>query len=149
MVFAIGYRVYASTRYEELAPLPWTAEQVEAFLQMQFRAQSLHYHTYNPDAAFDVILCGGAPAGRLYVDRRPDEIHIVDIALLPAFRRLGIGSRLLAGLLAEARDAGLPVRIHVEAKNPARNLYQRLGFVPTGMTGVYDLMEWRAARDDR
>ena len=140
------YRVYANTRYEELAPLPWSTEQVEAFLQMQFRAQSLHYHTHYPDAAFDVILCDGVPAGRLYVDRRPDELRIVDIALLPAFRRLGLGTQILAGLLAEAESSGQVVRIHVEVNNPARNLYQRLGFVPTGTTGVYDLMEWRPVK---
>lgn len=139
------YRVYASTRYEELAPLNWPADQVEAFLRMQFRAQDTHYRAHFPSAAFDVIVVGGEPAGRLYVDRRADELHIIDIALLPAFRRLGIGTQLLTALLAEAGAAGVPVRIHVEVNNPAQTLYRRLGFVPVGTTGVYALMEWRPA----
>ena len=135
------YRVYASTRYEELAPLNWSPEQVEGFLRMQFRAQHTYYHEQFPDASYDVILCGDEPAGRLYVLRRSDELHIVDIALLPAFRRGGIGTFLLTGLLAEADAAGVPVRIHVETVNPARRLYLRLGFVALGGNGIYDLME--------
>jgi ribosomal protein S18 acetylase RimI-like enzyme len=137
------YQVYANTRYEELAPLNWPPEQVEAFLRMQFRAQDMHYREHYSAAAFDVILCDGEPSGRLIVDRRSDEIRVVDIALLPACRGKGVGTHLLTGLLAEAARAGLPVRIHVEVNNSARHLYQRLGFVRTGTTGVYDLMEWR------
>jgi len=136
------YRVYANTRYEELAPAGWPPEQVEAFLRMQFRAQDTHYRTHNPAAAFDIILVAGEPAGRLYVDRRPAEIRVVDISLLPEYRGRGAGSALFTALFAEAAAAGLPVRIHVEAFNPARRLYDRLGFVPIDTTGVYHLLEW-------
>lgn len=137
------YRVYASTRYEELAPAGWPPEQVEAFLRMQFRAQDAHYRAHFPAAAFDVIFLAGEPAGRLYVDRRPDEIRVVDVSLLPEYRGRGAGSALFGALFAEATAAGVPVRIHVEAFNPARRLYDRLGFVPVDATGMYHLLEWR------
>jgi len=65
----------------------------------------------------------------------------VEIALLPQCRGKGTGTHLLTDVLAEAARAGLPVRIHVEVNNSARHLYQRLGFVRTGTTGVYDLTE--------
>jgi ribosomal protein S18 acetylase RimI-like enzyme len=138
------YGVYASTRTEELAPVPWTEAQKEAFLRMQFRAQSVDYRSNYPDAEFLVILVDGAPAGRLYVHRRDDELRIVDIALLPAHRGAGIGGALLRRLLDEAAAAGKPVRIHVERFNPALRLYERLGFRSTGDDGVYFLMEWTA-----
>ena len=67
----------------------------------------------------------------------------MDIALLPEHRGAGIGSAVLRGLLAEAAAAGKPVRIHVERLNPARRLYERLGFAPIEDKGVYYLMEWR------
>ena len=137
------YRVYASTRYEELAPTGWTSDQIEDFLRMQFRAQDTYYKDHYADAAFDVILCNGQPAGRLYVLREPTELRIIDIALLPEFRRAGIGSKLLGQLLAEATATGCPVRIHVEVFNPAMPLYERLGFVRIDYTGVYYQMEWR------
>lgn len=139
------YGVYASTRTEELAPVPWTEAQKEAFLRMQFRAQTLDYQANYPDAERRLILVDGVPAGRLYVDRREDEVRIVDIALLPAHRGAGVGGAILRDLLAEAAAAGKPLRIHVEQVNPALRLYERLGFKRIGDTGVYYLMEWKAA----
>jgi ribosomal protein S18 acetylase RimI-like enzyme len=136
------YRIYASTRTEELAPVPWTEAQKEAFLRMQFEAQSRDYAANYPDAAFLVILVDGAPAGRLYVDRREDEMLIVDIALLPEHRGNGVGGAILRDLLAEAAAAGKPARIHVEHLNPALRLYERLGFRRIDEGGIYLLMEW-------
>jgi ribosomal protein S18 acetylase RimI-like enzyme len=136
-------RVYASTRTEELAPVPWNAEQKAAFLRAQFEAQDKYYRENYTGAEFLVILDGEVPAGRLYVDRWPDEIRLMDIALLPEHRGKGIGTRLLNDLQEEARAAGKPLRIHVERMNPALGLYERLGFAPVEDRGVYWLMEWR------
>lgn len=135
-------RVYASTREEELRPVPWTAAQKAAFLRQQFQAQHAYYQERYTGTRFDVILRDGEPIGRLYVARWDDEIRIVDIALLPEHRGGGIGTAILRSLLAEAAAAGKPVRIHVERQNPARRLYERLGFVPIADKGVYYLMEW-------
>jgi ribosomal protein S18 acetylase RimI-like enzyme len=138
---AFLYRVYASTRTDELAVLDWSEAQKEAFLQMQFTAQHRHYHNHYPDAAYQIILVNGVPAGRLYVDRREDEILLIDIALLPEYRNNGIGTALLSELLAEADVTGKPVRLHVEPFNPALRLYQRLGFSTVAERGVYWFME--------
>jgi ribosomal protein S18 acetylase RimI-like enzyme len=62
---------------------------------------------------------------------------------LPEFRNRGIGGRLLRDLQEEAASAGKRVGIHVEKQNPARRLYERLGFAMTQPGDVYDLMEWR------
>ncbi len=124
-----------------MAIVPWNDEQRQAFLRQQFDAQRTHYEAYFPDASFDVILHDGAPIGRLYVDRRDDEIRIVDIALLPEHRGAGIGGGIMRELVDEATRALVPVRIHVEYNNPAMHLYERLGFRKTGETGVYYLME--------
>ncbi|MCP4549686.1 MAG: GNAT family N-acetyltransferase [bacterium] len=72
------------------------------------------------------------------------KIHLrtAFIALLTAYRRQGIGSVYLEGILGQARTAGLAVRIHVEHYNPAMILYKRLGFQKIGDSGVYFLIEW-------
>ena len=122
----------------------WDAEQQAAFLDMQFRAQKQHYEEFYPGCQFLMIELEGAPAGRLYVDRYPDQIEIIDIALLPEHRGRGIGRMLLEELLAEGRQNGKCVRIYVENFNPARRLYDRLGFRHIDTNGVYHYMEWRA-----
>ena len=133
--------IYASTREEELAGVDWSAEQREAFLRMQFNAQHTYYQEHYPDTSFDVVLVDGVPAGRLYVARWAEELRVVDVALLPPYRGAGVGRRLMEAVLAEAEAAGKPVRIHVEVYNPARHLYERLGFRPVEDRGVYLMME--------
>jgi len=136
-------RIYRSTREEELAMvLDWNEEMKAAFVHQQFEAQHVWYRDHYEGAQFDVILVDGAPAGRLYVHRRADEIRLVDITLLPDFRKGGLGTSILHDLLAEGREAGKPVTIHVEVFNPAMRLYERLGFVPVEERGPYRLMKW-------
>jgi ribosomal protein S18 acetylase RimI-like enzyme len=65
----------------------------------------------------------------------------MDIALAPVFRGRGIGTDLLRVLIAEADETARKLSIHVEVNNPARALYERLGFQPAGEHGVYVLME--------
>ena len=139
--------VYASTRADELALVDWSDEQKAAFLQMQFTAQHRYYREHYADATFDVVLCDGEPAGRLYVARWPTEIRIIDIALLPVYRNRGIGAWLLERLLVEAAEANKRVSIHVERFNPALRLYARLGFQPIADLGVNLLMEWSASAE--
>ena len=139
---AFLYRVYASTREREMALVDWCEAEKEAFLRMQFEAQHTYYKAQFKEAELSVVEEDGRPIGRLYVDRRPEEIRIIDIALLPEHRKQGLGTRLLEDVLAEAYAAGKPVRIHVEKQNPAMRLYRRLGFVTLSDEGVYDLLEW-------
>src|SRR3954454_19958129 len=81
--------VYASTRADELALVPWDDASKRTFVAQQFAAQEVHYARHFPDASVSVIEVDGKPAGRLFVDRREREIHVVDISLLPAFRGRG------------------------------------------------------------
>ena len=140
------YSLYASTREEELSLVPWNAAERESFLRMQFSAQHKFYMEQYLDACFEIIEANGRSVGRLYVDRREDEIRLIDIALMTQERNRGIGSRLLKDLLAESARVGKPVRIHVERFNPALRLYERLGFEPIDDQGVYFLMEWSPER---
>jgi ribosomal protein S18 acetylase RimI-like enzyme len=135
--------VYAGTRTEELARVPWTDEQKRAFTEMQFAAQDAHYRRQYGTAQYSIIEVQGVSAGRLYVDRWEKEIRIIDIALLPEHRRAGIGTKLLRELQDEARTAGKALTIHVEKFNPALCLYQRLGFRQIEDKGVYLFLEWK------
>jgi ribosomal protein S18 acetylase RimI-like enzyme len=141
------FRVYASTRETELAQVDWDDAKRESFLRMQSAAQSRHYAGEYPGAEFQVILADDQPAGRLYVHQRPDDIRVMDIALLPQFRGRGIGTVLMNQLLEEGARTSRTVSIHVEVFNPARHWYERLGFRAVASNGVYLLME-RPPRGD-
>lgn len=141
-------RLYASTRADEMAMVPWDAAQKQAFLAMQFEAQHTFYQREFRDASFDLVLLHNEPIGRLYLHRRADEVRIIDIALLPTYRNRGIGGAFMRAILAEAARAGLPVRIHVERTNPALRLYWRLGFRHVADNGIYFLMEWVPPTED-
>jgi ribosomal protein S18 acetylase RimI-like enzyme len=137
--------LYGSVRAEELAMVTWEEGQREAFVRMQFDAQDSEYRRINPNGTFDVIELQGRPVGRLYVDRRPTEIRIVDISLLPEFRGAGIGGGLLDELMREAAASGRRLTIHVEITNRAERLYSRLGFVEAARQGPYRRMEWTSS----
>jgi len=136
------FEVYAASRDAEMTLLPWTDVQKRAFLRMQFEAQDRHYRAHYPNAQFQVIHHEGRAIGRLYVHETADEIRIMDIAILPDWRGIGIGSGLLRDILARAASSTRAVTLHVEHNNAARRLYDRLGFRPAGEEGVYLRMQW-------
>jgi GNAT superfamily N-acetyltransferase len=139
--------VYACTRAQEIAMVPWNDEQREAFLRFQFDAQHSYYHEQFPDARYQIIIDEGEPVGRLYVARRASEIKILDLTVLPQYRKTGVGSKLMQDLLAEAKAGGKPVLIWVEQTNPSQKLFKDLGFSKIEDDGYQDLLEWRAVVD--
>ncbi|MDT4968618.1 MAG: hypothetical protein QOJ64_3355 [Acidobacteriota bacterium] len=136
-------RVYASIRADELAQVPWSDAQREAFIVSQFAAQQLHYREHNPGATHHLVLVDEEPVGRLYVARREAEIRILDITVLPEHRSRGIGTPLIKELMAEAQSSGKPLNIWVESFNPSLRLFERLGFEQVDSDGVNCLVEWR------
>jgi len=137
--------LYSSTREKEMALVDWPDEEKEAFLAMQFEAQHRHYLEHFPEADYLVIEKDGAAVGRIYLHRQSEALRLIDIALLPEARNMGLGGALLKDLLDEGQASGIPVRIHVEKFNPAMRLYLRLGFTTVKELGVYELLEWRPA----
>jgi GNAT superfamily N-acetyltransferase len=132
--------VYAATRADELAVIPWSDAEKAAFIAMQFDAQDRSYREAYPQGEFLVVLRDDVPAGRLYLVRIGEEIRVVDIALLPEHRALGIGSALLSGVISVAEETSVAVSLHVETWSAARRLYERLGFRSVEVRGFYELM---------
>ncbi|WP_019962358.1 GNAT family N-acetyltransferase [Woodsholea maritima] len=133
-------QLYRSTREGELAMTPWSEDQKANFIAMQFRAQHEHYQAHYPDALWLIIERNMKAIGRLYIEAWPEEHRIIDIALMPEARGLGMGEAILRDLISDAEAQGKSVGIHVEKNNPAMTLYKRLGFEKTEDKGVYDLM---------
>jgi ribosomal protein S18 acetylase RimI-like enzyme len=131
--------VYIQSRWEELAQVTyWTEDQKRDFLVSQFHAQKIHYDQHYIHGRFSLILFRNERAGRLYLYPAKGELRIVDISLLPKFRRRGIGTAILKDLIDFSVKHQADLTIHVEMFNPALALYERLGFAAEGeLNGVY------------
>lgn len=76
----------------------------------------------------------GAAWIRLFVEERkmsrliPERVPELAIAVLPDFLGQGIGTQLLTHLLQAASKRYPAVMLSVRKNNPARHLYERMGF---------------------
>jgi len=107
---------------------PWTREMYLA--ELKNRGVSFCFLARDDD---------GRAVGFCSVWRVVDELHINNLAVLPGFRRSGIGSELLQYVLQHgaalgARRATLEVRQSNEA---ARLLYEHFGFAVAGVRRSY------------
>ena len=136
------FALFKSVRTDEFTALNWSPAQLEPLLRIQFSAQSQSYASTFPQSVHEIICSGEEPVGRMITDNAAEAVHLVDIALIPAYRGRGIGAALVQGLQAQCSVLRKPLRLHVVATNRAVRLYERLGFVVTGGTEMYHLMEW-------
>jgi GNAT superfamily N-acetyltransferase len=120
----------------------------ETLLRQQFQGQTLSYRTQFPDARFEIMEAEDRPVGRLVTHRGADAFLIVDVALLPDWRRRGIGAHILREICDAARARNLPVRLALSPFNvDALRLYSRLEFAPIGRDEIQIFMEWRAPQE--
>ncbi|MGH9967464.1 MAG: GNAT family N-acetyltransferase [Pyrinomonadaceae bacterium] len=142
--------VYASTRAEELAQVPWSDEQKTAFVRWQFDLQRKEYDANYPHTEYNVIVVDGRRAGRIWISRDDEQVRLLDIALLEEFQNRGVGTVLLRGLINEAASGNKALRHMVFTPNKdARRFYERLGFVVFEEVGAYLHMEWRPESSDK
>lgn len=135
--------LYKSTRAEEMSYALMTQGDKDHFLEGQFRMQSEGYATNYIGAVHRIIQLDGVDVGRLIVLRTDEMLRIIDLSLIPAARGRGLGTDILRTLLNEAHGGKVPVRLAVEAQNPAINLYLRHGFTAVETRGHHYEMEWR------
>ena len=88
-----------------------------------------------------VIQVGNVPVGVLLVEREPTYIQVQQIYLLPDHQHKGIGRYLIEGIIAEATHSKLPVRLRVLTVNPAKEFYEKFGFVVTETSHEFYFME--------
>jgi GNAT superfamily N-acetyltransferase len=120
------YRLHQAAMGEYVTVLFGWDEQVQ---------RSYQDRAFNP-SRWQIITVGGADAGLIDIERRADEILLSRIEILPAYQGRGIGTRLIAALIAEAHRQGHALVLEVFAINRrARALYQRLGLRETAAHG--------------
>ena len=135
-------RLFATTRGDILGA-PLSDEHKTALIEMQFVAQSTDYTGNYPASEHSIIVADETDAGRIWIDRRPDEIRLLDITVAPEHRNRGVGGMLLRRLVDEAQETKLSLRHMVATDNvDALRFYRKLGFEVIDDSEVYVVMEW-------
>lgn len=110
----------------------WTRAQIESALQLA----NTHATLIGADGGHAPL--GGDAAGFAVVRAAPGEEEILLIAVLPTERRRGLGRQLIARLAEEARQRGSEkLFLEMRENNPARSLYEAMGFSPIGRRKDY------------
>lgn len=89
-----------------------------------------------------IVRLGSEDIGMFKVARREDHIELMQIQIVPKLQGLGIGTRIVQGLQAEAGKAGLPLVLNSYATNSALDLFRRLGFEEAASTKHFRGLRW-------
>ena len=143
------FRLFAESQ-QQLAALLGDEALGRSLVEMQYRGRKMSWAAQYPDAADSILIADdGTPVGRFLVDRKPDRWRIVDIAVLARIAAGDWEHACLRSAGASAGAAGARLELRVAPDNPARRLYERLGFRVTGQDAVAVEMVWNAAGQDR
>lgn len=89
------------------------------------------------------IICDDSESiGLVKLSRTTSEWHLHQIQVLPDRQRKGIGTHVLNEVLIRAGREGVSVTLSVLHGNPARNLYERLGFRVVSETSTNAKLTW-------
>ncbi len=113
-----------------IACSPLAGRLPDALFDLQFESQDATFRTARPMAMRRILTLAGQPIARIIVDwQLSGASHGVDIAVHPDHRRSGAGLAMLRAWLAVADSEHRTCTLDVVAHNPARRIYERLGFV--------------------
>ena len=89
-----------------------------------------HYYEINTFRQYGtrIIQYGGVDVGRITTTQKEDKILLDELHILPEYQGNGIGKQVLQSLLEDAAFENLTVELSVLRSNPAKSLYERLGF---------------------
>jgi len=143
------FQLFVERNTERFSQLGWTDMQLASMLQMQYRARVAGYAQRFVDLEkFVICTADQQRIGEVLMHRTAQEIRIVDICISNAYRKQGIATQLLSDLQREAAAKEITITLSVDHGNPARRLYERLGFQETGKDPLQAEMGWRIAEVD-
>jgi ribosomal protein S18 acetylase RimI-like enzyme len=144
------FLLFAENRAAELRPLNLPLSILRPLIEMQYRSRCAEYRKNFPCSRQEIVVDDeGRSVGHILLYEAPDHVHIVDLAILLAYRGRGLGGAVLQFILERAKVDGRTVTLQVSPHSPARSLYQHLGFVTTGEAPLAAEMEWCAGTSVR
>ncbi len=124
--FDFALRLYLSTMKPYVQELvTWDEQEQRATFAAQWKLDEV-----------SIISVEGNDVGWFQVAELPAEIRLQKFYVSPQYQRSGIGSEVLGNLPVTWRSTGKKIVLRVLKNNPARRLYERLGFAVTADDGV-------------
>ncbi|WP_433944208.1 GNAT family N-acetyltransferase [Paenibacillus sp. SN-8-1] len=123
----------------------WDEIMQQQFLSMQWAARQRSYSLQYPAAEQLILHHREEKVGQALVDRSDGKLTLVDIAVLPAYRRQGFGTAFIRKLQADAENASMSIHLSVLPDNPALRLYERTGFIRNDSGSLHIQMVWSPA----
>lgn len=132
----------------EQTPQFRNAREADLPFLIRLRSDTMREHVENSGIAYDeekqlqrvmdrfdcaqIIMHEGWDIGLLKLDRNVVPWMFMQIQISPEHQKRGIGEEILRRILAEAQGAHTAVTLKVLKANPARRLYERVGFHQIG-----------------
>jgi ribosomal protein S18 acetylase RimI-like enzyme len=121
-----GFRSYAEQTWG-----PWDDVKQRASAERDFA-----------ELAIEIVERDGVAIGYQIVEHHADHWFLDEIGVIASERNRGVGGELVRAIMDAARAAGMPLRLNCLHVNPARHLYDRLGFRVVTTEDVRVRMEW-------
>lgn len=123
-------RIFAESHCAGFEQLGLEPSALASLIRMQFHSRQAQYRMY-PGGAEYLICRDEVVVGNCWLSDTPEQLRVLDIAVLAEHRRQGVARAVLEQVCARAAAAGKPVRLSVWHQNvPALQLYRAFGFVP-------------------
>lgn len=97
-------------------------EQLYPWNPQLFRKNFIPHH-------YDVIEINNSIIGFMKVVSSENEIYLAEIQIAQDYQKQGIGTNLIQSVIQEAQTNNKKLWLKVLKNNPAKKLYQRLGFI--------------------
>lgn len=135
--------LYETSREEELQDVDWKSDAERlTFFRQQYNAQQLHFDSNYEDLDYDILVYEGKDIGRLVLHRSPENLHCVDIIIMPEYRKMGIGSIVMQWIERELEEKNLPATLYFEKTKPyLEQIYSKYGFVSVEDLGTHKYMK--------
>jgi len=105
----------------------------DAFQESVFRKK------YVP-AQIQVISFDGKDIGMISLEERIEDVFLRAIEILPTYQSQGVGARIIRQVISDSSSKQKPVSLRVLKVNPAKGLYERLGFLVIEETNTHFVM---------
>jgi len=106
------------------------------------RWQRERFNQHFAPANIQVLRLDGQDVGTLWVEERERILFLRSVQVIPEVQRRGVGAAAVRLFLGDANKRGLEATLQALRVNPARRLYERLGFHVTGETATHFLMSF-------